>query len=129
MATDQGRAYLDPELSESADWSAQPRFALHNNDFAARAQSINELLAPYSIVCGTGSWIEAHLVARLSYVQAIPNMLGCGITPDEVLKLCKQASAPVLVFLTSSIAADHGTALCQQLKALARLIFRAASVA
>ena len=92
-----------------------------NDGFAARTQSINALLAPYSVVCGTGSWIEAHLVARLGYVQGIPNFHGCGVTPDEVITLCKQASAPVLVFLTSSIAADHGIGLCLQLKALANL--------
>ncbi|MCX5939246.1 MAG: LuxR C-terminal-related transcriptional regulator [Cyanobium sp. LacPavin_0920_WC12_MAG_62_9] len=97
----------------------QPRFALPNDGFSARTQSINELLASYSVVCGTGSWIEAHLVARLGDVQGIPNLHGCGVTPDEVVKLCKQASASVLVFLTASIAADHGIALCLQLKALA----------
>ncbi|WP_255023123.1 LuxR C-terminal-related transcriptional regulator [Cyanobium sp. T1G-Tous] len=37
------------------------------------------------------------------------------------MKLCNQASAPVLVFLTSSIAADHGIDLCLQLKALANV--------
>lgn len=96
-----------------------------NDDFAARTQSINALLALYSVVCGTGSWIEAHLVARLGYVQGIPNFHGCGVMPDEVITLCKQASEPVLVFLTSSIAADHGIGLCLQLKALANppLIF------
>ncbi|MCP9802856.1 response regulator transcription factor [Cyanobium sp. T1G-Tous] len=99
----------------------QPRFALPNDGFSARTQSINALLAPYSVVCGTGSWIEAHLVARLGDVQGIPNLYGCGVTPDEVVKLCNQASAPVLVFLTSSIAADHGIDLCLQLKALANV--------
>ena len=94
-----------------------------NDGFAARTQSINVLLAPYSVVCGTGSWIEAHLVARLGYVQGIPNFHGCGVTPDEVITLCKQASAPVLVFLTTSIAADYGIALCLQLKALANSPF------
>ena len=90
-------------------------------DFSARTQSINALLAPYLVVCGTGSCIESHLVARLGDVQGIPNIYGCGVTPDEVVKLCKQTSAPVLVFLTSSIAADHGIALCLQLKALANV--------
>lgn len=121
MARDHCRARPDPPLSEPAVRSARPRFALPIDGFAARTQSINALLAPYSVVCGTGSWIEAHLVARLGDVQGIPNLLGCGVTPDEVVKLCKQASAPVLVFLTSSIAADHGIALCLQLKALANV--------
>ena len=121
MARDHSSARLDPALSEPAVGSARPRFALLNDDFASRTQSINTLLAPYSVVCGTGSWIEAHLVARLGYVQGIPNLHGCGVTPDEVLKLCKQASAPVLVFLTSSIAADHGIDLCLQLKAMANV--------
>ena len=71
-------------------------------DFSARTQSINALLDPYLVVCGTGSCIESHLVARLGDVQGIPNFYGCGVTPDEVVKLCKQTSAPVLVFLTSS---------------------------
>lgn len=112
-------AARDHELSEPAAGFSSRHFGQLNDGFAARTQSINALLAPYSVVCGTGSWIEAHLVARLGHVKGIPNLLGCGITPDEVLKLCKQASVPVLVFLTSSIAADHGIDLCLQLKALA----------
>ena len=119
MAPDHYSAQSDPPPSEPAAGSSRPGFAFFNDGFSARTQSINVLLAPYSVVCGTGSWIEAHLVARLGDVQGIPNLHGCGVTPDEVLKLCKQASAPVLVFLTSSIAADHGIALCLQLKALA----------
>ena len=121
MVRDHSSARLDPPSSEPPVWSARSRFDLLDDGFAARTQSINELLAPYSVVCGTGSLIEAHLVARLGYVQGIPNLHGCGVTPDEVVKLCKQASAPVLVFLTSSIAADYGIALCLQLKALANV--------
>lgn len=92
---------------------------LADGHFAMRIDSINALLAPFSVVCGTGSWIEAHLVARLHHLQGIPNLQGCGVTPAEVVELCRRAPSPVLVFLTSSIAADHGMALCQQLKALA----------
>ena len=121
MAPDHSSARPDSPLSEPAVGSALSRFAPLNDGFASRTQSINALLAPYSVVCGTGSWIEAHLVARLGYVQGIPNLQGCGVTPDEVVKLCKQAPAPVLVFLSSSIAADHGIALCLQLKAMANV--------
>ena len=97
---------------------SDPRFAVPNAAFAARTAAIDTLLAPYAVVCGTGSWIEAHLVARLGHLQDIPNLLGCGITANEVLDLCPRAPEPVLVVLSGSIAADHGRELCLQLKAL-----------
>jgi len=97
---------------------SSPRFAVPNVAFAARTAAIDTLLAPYSVVCGTGSWIEAHLVARLGHLQGIPNLQGCGTTVHEVLDLCRRAPEPVLVVLSGSIARDHGRELCLQLKAL-----------
>jgi DNA-binding NarL/FixJ family response regulator len=104
--------------NHQAATAAQSRFAVPSDDFAARTEAIDTLLAPFSVVCGTGSWIEAHLVARLGHVQGIPNLLGCGITAAEVVELCQRAPNRVLVILTTSIAPDHGIALCLQLKAL-----------
>lgn len=101
---------------------SSPRFAVPNEAFAARTAAIDGLLAPYSVVCGTGSWIEAHLVARLGHLQGIPNLQGCGITAYEVLDLCLRAPEPVLVVLSGSIAPDHGRDLCLQLRALSNTI-------
>jgi DNA-binding NarL/FixJ family response regulator len=107
-----------PEIDDLAVTTIEAHIRVPSDDFASRTDVIDALLTPFSVVCGTGSWIEAHLVARLGHVQGIPNLQGCGITADEVVELCRRAPAPVLVFLTSSIAADHGIALCRQLKAL-----------
>jgi len=118
MAAVPGSERHMPAIGDSAAASIDAHVAVPSDHFAARTDSIDALLAPFSVVCGTGSWIEAHLVAWLGHVQGIPNLQGCGITASEVVELCRRAPAPVLVFLTSSIAADHGIALCRQLKAL-----------
>ena len=107
-----------PAIADPAVASIDAHVGVPSDDFAARSDSIDALLAPFSVVCGTGSWIEAHLVARLGHVEGIPNLQGCGITAAEVVELCRRAPVPVLVLLTSSIAPDHGIALCRQLKAL-----------
>jgi DNA-binding NarL/FixJ family response regulator len=118
MGVDLGSERHIPAIGVPAVSTSGHRDDVPIEDFAARTDRIDALLAPFSVVCGTGSWIEAHLVARLGHVQGIPNLQGCGITAAEVVELCRRTPAPVLVFLTSSIAADHGIALCQQLKAL-----------
>lgn len=91
---------------------------MHSEDFANRTAAIDTLLEPFSLVGGTGSWIEAHLVARLGHLKGIPNLQGCGVTVDEVLDLCTRAPGPVLVVFSTSIASDNGLSLCQQLRTL-----------
>jgi len=94
------------------------RFEVQSGDFERRMLAINGLLAPFSVICGTGSWIEAHLITRLGHAQGIPNVKGCGITETEVLDLCRRERDPMLVMLSTSIATDQGLSLCSQLKEL-----------
>lgn len=81
---------------------------------------VNELVGGWRIVIGTGSWLEAHLVTRLSVVTQLPTVYGCGVTPEEVRDLVQQAwqelgQLPLLV-LVDSLAADQGRALMRQLR-------------
>lgn len=96
----------------------RPRFDGQSLPFQRRTEAVNALMRPYAVICGTGSWIEAHLISRLRQIQAIPNLIGCGIDANEVLDLCRRASDPALVMLSTSIAADHGLQLCTTLKQL-----------
>lgn len=105
---------LSPPVATPSD--ATPRFDGQSLPFRRRAEAVNQLMQPYAVICGTGSWIEAHLISRLRQAQALPNLLGCGIDANEVLDLCRRAPDPALVMLSTSIAADRGLALCTTLR-------------
>jgi len=100
---------------ELVRWSNTAR---PGTDFLTRMVAIDALLAPYGIIYGTGSWIEAHLVSRLGYLKGIPNLVGCGITEKEIIDLCQRAQGQILTVFSTSIAKDQGHALCKQLKTL-----------
>ena len=71
---------------------------------------------------GTGSWLEAHLVARLALTARMPNLCGSGINAQEVWDLVRQQVAEgetnreILVILTDSIAADQARQLIRRLR-------------
>jgi DNA-binding NarL/FixJ family response regulator len=99
------------------------RFLPPSRAFKRRTRLVNSLLGSWPIVFGSGSWLEAHLVARLAMASRQPNLRGCGITEQEVWDLVQQelerdnASAP-LVVLCDSLAADQGWGLTQRLRGL-----------
>jgi len=86
--------------------------------FRQRNRLADGLLSHFWLVVGTGSWLEAHLAARLGWARGLPNLLGCGINPQEVEDLTSQlpVEAPALLILSDSIAADQGFALMRRLR-------------
>lgn len=113
---------LNPEshLFVSADQSL--RFRPSSRSFLRRTRLVNGLLGTWPIVFGSGSWLEAHLVARLAVASRQPNLRGCGISAQEVwdlvqLELEEGSSGDPLVVLCDSISADQGQALTQRLRA------------
>ena len=96
------------------------RFLPGSRAFLRRTRLVNSLLGGWPIVFGSGSWLEAHLVARLALASRQPNLRGCGITEQEVWDLVQQEleqgnrGAP-LVVICDSLAADQGQALTGRL--------------
>jgi DNA-binding NarL/FixJ family response regulator len=99
------------------------RFLPGSTAFLRRTRLVNGLLGSWSIVFGSGSWLEAHLVARLALASRQPNLRGCGITEQEVWDLVHQEleegsrGAP-LVVLCDSLSHDQGRGLMGRLRAL-----------
>ena len=92
------------------------RFGPANQGFRQRTRIVNSILEQWPVVCGTGSWLEAHLVGRLALAGALPGFVGCGINEEEVWQLCHSPERPGLVMLSDSIAADRGLALIKRLQ-------------
>lgn len=88
--------------------------------FQRRTETVNALMATWTVVGGTGQWLEAHLLARASYAGGLPQLLGCGTTAQEVEDLVADAGDPVLLIVSDSIAPDHGVALMTRLAARPR---------
>ena len=96
------------------------RFLPSSRAFLRRTRLVNSLLGGWPIVFGSGSWLEAHLVARLALASRQPNLRGCGITEQEVWDLVQQELEQgnlrtPLVVICDSLAADHGQALTRRL--------------
>ena len=91
------------------------RFDVSSDFFRRRTSIVNSVLHRFPVVGATGSYLEAHLVARLGLSGAVPNLVGCGISSLEVHELCAR-SENVLLFLTESIAKDLGHDLVLSLK-------------
>lgn len=85
--------------------------------FQRRTEAVNALMLGWTVVGGTGLWLEAHLLARASYAGGLPQLLGCGTCEQEVEDLVDDAGGRVLLFLSDSIAPDHGVALMERLAA------------
>jgi len=97
------------------------RFLPRSPGFIRRTRLVNGLLGGWSIVIGTGSWLEGHLVARLGLATRQPNLRGCGINAKEVWDLVQQEllqdqQQPPLVVLTDSIEDDQGRQLMRRLR-------------
>ena len=99
------------------------RFVPGSAAFLRRTRLVNGLLGGWPIVFGSGSWLEAHLVARLALAPRLPNLRGCGITEQEVWDLVQQEleegsrGAP-LVVLCDSLTNDQGRGLMRRLRGL-----------
>ncbi|MFM2158284.1 MAG: hypothetical protein RLZZ124_758 [Cyanobacteriota bacterium] len=95
-----------------------PRFVPRSEGFQRRNRLADALLAQFTIVVGTGSWLEAHLAARLGRARGLPNLAGCGISAQEVEDLTDALpqDSPALLILSDSIAADQGRRLIQRLR-------------
>ena len=99
------------------------RFVPGSTAFLRRTRLVNGLLGGWPIVFGSGSWLEAHLVARLALAPRLPNLRGCGISEQEVWDLVQQEleegsrGAP-LVVLCDSLSNDQGRGLMRRLREL-----------
>jgi DNA-binding NarL/FixJ family response regulator len=124
-----------PSLGVEAE-PAQPRFLSADEGlrflpgsraFLRRTRLVNGLLGTWPIVFGSGSWLEAHLAARLALASRQPNLRGCGISAQEVWDLVQRellqgnTGAP-LVVLCDSIDADHGRDLTRRLRLLSQTL-------
>lgn len=74
------------------------------------------LIADRPVLAGSGSRLEAFLIAETHQLRHTPNFLGAGITAREVLDLVQACDREALLFLVDSIAADGGEALLQTLR-------------
>ncbi|MFM7550456.1 MAG: LuxR C-terminal-related transcriptional regulator [Cyanobacteriota bacterium] len=103
-----------PDLNEGD----RLRFVPASEGFQRRNRLADALLSHWTLVAGGGSWLEAHLAARLGRALGLPNLLGCGIDAAEVWELVAQVppEQPLLVLLSDSIAADQGRSLIARLR-------------
>ncbi|MFM8524201.1 MAG: hypothetical protein ACKOCM_01030 [Cyanobacteriota bacterium] len=103
-----------PDLNEGD----RLRFVPASEGFQRRTRLADALLSHWTLVAGSGSWLEAHLAARLGRALGLPNLLGCGIDAAEVWELVAQVppEQPLLVLLSDSIAADQGRSLIARLR-------------
>jgi DNA-binding NarL/FixJ family response regulator len=95
-----------------------PRFNPRDSGFRIRMAMVNRLLQAWPLVGASGSWLEAHLMARGTLSMGEQQVLGTCICADEVLALLSAQRKRCLLLLVDSIAADHGEALVAQLQRL-----------
>jgi DNA-binding NarL/FixJ family response regulator len=81
-------------------------------------QTVNQLLQQWPLVGASGSWLEAHLMARGTLSMGEQEVLGTCISAEEVLSLVSSQSRRCLLLLVDSIATDHGETLVAQLRQL-----------
>lgn len=94
------------------------KFDLADQGFRARAERINTLLRPWRLVGASGSWLEAHLMARAGLGALLPKMVGSCINAKEVLAVISSQPERCLLIAVDSIASDHGEALVEELQRL-----------
>lgn len=94
------------------------KFNLGDQGFRARAERVNALLRPWSLVGASGSWLEAHLMARAGLTADVPKMIGSCITAEEVVAVIASQPERCLLIAVDSIAPDHGEALVAELGGL-----------
>lgn len=79
---------------------------------------VNRLLQAWPLVGASGSWLEAHLMARATLSMGEQQVLGTCIDANEVISLLTTQRQRCLLLMVDSIAADHGEALVAQLQQL-----------
>ena len=94
------------------------KFDLGDQGFRARAERINVLLRPWRLVGASGSWLEAHLMARAGLTADVPKMIGSCISAEEVVAVIASHPERCLLIAVDSIAPDHGEALVAELGGL-----------
>lgn len=94
------------------------RFDPLDEGFRARTEAVNAYLRQWTVVGASGSWLEAHLMARAALASGEDPMVGTCVTPAEVLDLIRSYKERCLLVVVDSIAADHGEALVAQLQRL-----------
>ena len=95
-----------------------PQFQPSDSAFQTRTALVNRLLQPWPLVGASGSWLEAHLMARGALSLDEHNVLGTCINADEVLSVLRLQTERCLLLMVDSIAPDHGQALVQDLRRL-----------
>lgn len=95
-----------------------PRFLPTDAAFRTRMQTVNQLLQQWPLVGASGSWLEAHLMARGTLSMGEQEVLGTCISAEEVFSLVSSKSQRCLLLMVDSIASDHGEALVAQLRQL-----------
>ncbi len=71
------------------------RFVPGSAAFLRRTWLVSGLLGSWPIVFGSGSWLEAHLVARLALAPRLPNLRGCGYEVQRMRRLGRWPQAAV----------------------------------
>lgn len=72
----------------------------------------------WTLVGASGSWLEAHLMARAGLAVDAPKMIGSCITAEEVVAVIASRPERCLLIAVESIAPDHGEALVSELQTL-----------
>ncbi|MFZ0409620.1 MAG: response regulator transcription factor [Cyanobium sp.] len=94
------------------------RFDPQDEGFRSRTEAINELLRQWTLVGASGSYLEAHLMARAALASGDDRLVGTCVTAAEVLALISSLQQRCLLVMVDSIAADHGEALVGKLHQL-----------
>ena len=94
------------------------RFDPQDEGFRTRTEAINALLRQWTMVGASGSYLEAHLMARAAQASGDDRLVGTCVSPAEVLALISTLQQRCLLVMVDSIAADHGEALVKELHQL-----------
>lgn len=94
------------------------RFDPQDERFRARTKAVNDLLRQWTLVGASGSYLEAHLMARAAQASGDDRLVGTCVMPAEVLALISSLQQRCLLVMVDSIAADHGEALVKELHQL-----------
>ena len=92
------------------------------NSFTSSSSSVHagteirqSLLGSQPLVVGSGSALEAMLIAEVHWLRGTPGFIGAAITEKEVRDLVLSVNERVLLFLVDSIAPDKGLGLLHSL--------------
>jgi hypothetical protein len=83
------------------------RFDPLDEGFRARTEAVNAYLRQWTVVGASGSWLEAHLMARAALASGEDRMAGTCVTPAEVLDLIRSCKERCLLVVVDSIAGTH----------------------